>query len=290
MADDSDLSAYELERLANMRRNAEHLQSLGLEARAPVVRQSSGGAPKKRPRPVPAPAAEGVRRSSRQRVPVLPYTDDTPLPDARRSAISSPGLPYEGPDEPLPAEDGAEAVSGAVSLAERPAPDPGTSRGIALDVDALLERHLGQHMPGRPTKEDAVKAMTGGRGARFSKYAGSLEWRNAIVLWVNVGGSDYKNMFKPDASGELTMTWYASERQNEGTPVVQRLLATADKAADEVLLFCRLQGEPYVCCGRLAYDSHVPRRQPLKFVWRLRDAAAVRGQPAFDAVLAPGAA
>ena len=53
----------------------------------------------------------------------------------------------------------------------------------------------------------------------------------------------------------------------------------------QVLLFCRLPGEPYVCCGRLAYVSHVPRRQPLKFVWRLEDAEGLRGQKAWEELM-----
>ena len=71
---------------------------------------------------------------------------------------------------------------------------------------------------------------------------------------------------------------------------MQRLVASGDpKQATEVLLFCRLAGSPngpYVCCGRLDYVSHVKGYQPLKFVWRLRDAAELRGQEAFEELLA----
>ena len=78
------------------------------------------------------------------------------------------------------------------------------------------------------------------------------------------------------------------------TPVVARLInsgATLEPAAssatkgEAVLLFCRLPGEPYVCCGRVGYISHVPRRQPVKFVWRLLDAQELRGQPAFEELM-----
>ena len=43
--------------------------------------------------------------------------------------------------------------------------------------------------------------------ARFSKYTGSLEWANAVVLWVNVGGPDYTNLFLERGA---QMTWYAA--------------------------------------------------------------------------------
>ena len=64
--DDAGLSAYELERLANMRRNAAHLESLGLESRAPggvpARRPAGGSSGKSRARPLPPPPA--ARRSS----------------------------------------------------------------------------------------------------------------------------------------------------------------------------------------------------------------------------------
>ena len=75
---------------------------------------------------------------------------------------------------------------------------------------------------------------------------------------------------------------------DEGSPVVQRLLEGADegaKSAAHVLLFCRLPGEPYVCCGRLGYVSHNPGRRPIKFVWALRDFERLRGSEHFQALL-----
>ena len=177
-------------------------------------------------------------------------------------------------------------------------PERGSARDVALDVPKFVSAHLGAQIPGPPTKASVVDELTGGRGARYSKYLGSLEWRNAIVLWVNVGGNDYKNVFKVDAGdkGGVSMSWYASKMYDESSPVVQRLLAAADdaataatgkakKAADAVLLMCRLPGEPYVCCGTLGYVSHVPGNRPLKFVWKLRDAPAMRGKPDFEELL-----
>ena len=36
--------------------------------------------------------------------------------------------------------------------------------------------------------------LNGGKRPTFSKY-GTTEWRNAVVLWVNIGGGDYNNVF-----------------------------------------------------------------------------------------------
>ena len=300
MEDTDGLSAYELERLENMRRNAAHLESLGIDARPPA--QPHKPAARKRPRPkqepTTAPPTE-VRRSSRQRVATTIYSDETPLSEPRRgAAYSFPSGPYEGPDEPLEDDDAEEdkaasAARAAAALAARPPPEKDSARAIKLDVPAILSTLLGKPIPGAPTKASAVDAITMGTSARFSKYAGALEWKNAIVLWVNVGGSDYKNLFSAKSEessssadgGGLTMTWYASERNSEETPIVQRLIA----GRDAVLLFCRVEKEgrkePYVCCGKLGYVSHVPRRQPLKFVWRLEDAEGLKGQEAWEEVI-----
>ena len=96
--DASGLSAYELERLDNMRRNAEHLESLGLEARPPSVRRPAGSSSsRKRPaRAEPLPPAEGVRRSSRQRTLTSIYSDETPLPEPRRATEARPWGEHRG--------------------------------------------------------------------------------------------------------------------------------------------------------------------------------------------------
>ena len=322
---DAELSAYELERLENIKRNEARLDELGLNdhrPRRPAVRPASSGVKRQRETSRVASEPVPVRRSTRNRTAPDIYSDDTPLPDGRRAAphaYYSSSQPYEGPDEPPPAEE--EEEEGEEGGAPQPpaevlrdAPEPGTSRAIKLDVDAMVEAHLGKHMSGPPTKDSVVKALTGGRGARFSKYSGSLEWKNCVLLWVNVGGSDYKNVFhaapagqqdKPGKPGKraeesteeaeeaegagMTMTWYASPRNNETTPVVARLIGSAASSSSgkgtPVLLFCRLPGEPYVCCGRLRYLSHVPGRQPVKFLWQLVDVARLRGAPAFEELM-----
>ena len=76
---------------------------------------------------------------------------------------------------------------------------------------------------------------------------------------------------------------------DENSPVVRRLLEGRDdsgaKTAAHVLLFCRLPGEPYICCGRLGYVSHQPGRRPIKFVWALRDVDRLRESEHFRALL-----
>lgn len=105
-----------------------------------------------------------------------------------------------------------------------------------------------------------------------------VEWANALILWVNVDGSDYDNLF---LKGGREMTWFAGSRVTGETPVLLRLLEAGreeeENKKDEILLFCRLQGEPYVCMGRVAHTWYETRRHPVKVVWRLRDYEAIKG-------------
>lgn len=57
------------------------------------------------------------------------------------------------------------------------------------------------------------------------------------------------------------------------------------KSGDVVLLFCRLPNEPYVFCGRLGYSKHWAAERPVRFVWRLLDAAGLTKRPDFKAIL-----
>lgn len=87
---------------------------------------------------------------------------------------------------------------------------------------------------------------------RFSKMSGIQEWRNCVMLFVNIDGPDlrlpehncgsaeenvvcvgtsgYDNVFELAQSSSvagpslLLFTWFAQSRQSEDTPVVQRLL------------------------------------------------------------------
>lgn len=288
-APEDGLSAYELERRENIRQNNLRLQELGIEPMVTYPRARSNGsyqrpATKRRTLAAPEYAVEGLRRSSRHRVATEPYTDDSPLPHGRRPAAPERRRPYESPDnDSNSGSDGGNDLSAThqdvLKPQERAPPESGSSRTVALAIPELLERHMGRKISELSTKESAVRAMSGRLGVRFSKYSGSLEWKNAVVLWVNIGGSDYKNVF---FDGGARMTWYASPNNHEGTPVVARLLS---KGKETVLLFCRLPGMPYVCCGRLEYVSHVPRRQPLKFEWALVDLPKLRGRPDFDELL-----
>ena len=294
-----ELSSYELERRENMRQNFRRLCALGLadEADDPdrQTRTQPRRAPAKRPRP------------ERSAEPPRPLRRSTRKPsEAAASSAADSGSGAAADDDDAASVNDADFINDdddddddapprraprpAGPPKERPPPDARSTRAIKVDAAAFVDAHLGRQIPGPPTKESVVTLLNGGKRPTFSKY-GTTEWRNAVVLWVNIGGGDYNNVFLDGEDGGLDLTWFASPRHHEGTPLVHRLLSAAP--SDTVLLFCRLlepgsssKYEPYVCCGRLQYASHDGRRQPIKFVWRLRDAAALRKTDGFKDVLA----
>ena len=279
------LSAYEQQRLDNIAQNNKRLEELGIDARPPTRQRSS--APK-RPRPaVREPVhVQPTRRSMRQRTAVEHYSDETPLPEVRRVQPER-ARPYEAPD--IATDDDSKPRAPLEPIPSRPPPEAKSARALHVDVAGLLAQHLGKEIPGPATKASVVDKIAP-RGAKFSKYAGALEWKNAVVLWVNIGGSDYKNNFASDKAGGLTMTWYASESLHEDSHIVRRLLPIegGGDGDAEVLLFCRdkriTPSGPYVFCGRLAYGSHVATKRPLKFLWRLLDAETIMEAEAFRAL------
>ncbi|KAL1530144.1 hypothetical protein AB1Y20_001060 [Prymnesium parvum] len=310
------MSAYELQRAANMRANRQQLVSMGLDApedRAAVPTATS----RKRSRPPPSLHDESaLRRSGRTRAPVQHFGDMTRSDElllrsspAVRSAAgplaqTNPHAAFLRASGLRVSEANAHASLGARSSirpsasvlaaagrSERPPAEAGSTRSLKLEVASFVERCLGKSVEGPPTKLTVVQALTSKLSPRFSKYSGSLEWANAIVLWVNIGGPDYNNNFLDDGA---RITWYASPRHSEDTPIVQRLVRStrapkstklAEQKDDQVLLFCRLPGEPYVCCGRLTYESHNPDVHPIKFVWKLDDIESLRKSAAFREIL-----
>lgn len=101
--------------------------------------------------------------------------------------------------------------------------------------------------------------------------------------------------------GGRRITWFAQRTQHAGSPVIARLIhdtargvkregvdgggwqfgaaagtptpsvPTPATPSCEVVLWCRLPGEPYVFCGRLHYVTHDETKSPLRFVWELAD-------------------
>jgi len=124
-------------------------------------------------------------------------------------------------------------------------------------------------MPRGETKQRVMDVLSSSGPVKFSKYSGIAEFRNAVILWVNVGGRDYENQFLDQGR---KMTWFAGSRHVPETPVIQRLLA----GDDTILLFCRIQPGAYVLCGRVSRAEIDLEVHPLRFTWNLDDFDAMR--------------
>jgi len=113
----------------------------------------------------------------------------------------------------------------------------------------------------------------------FNKYCGVQEWSNCVFLWVNLATSDSPNDFLLNGR---QITWFGGSRMHDESPVIHKLIqygqdAMIKKDDSKIILWCRrYQTEnkkftPYVCLGRLGYESHIPGSSPLSFVWNLLD-------------------
>lgn len=152
-------------------------------------------------------------------------------------------------------------------------------------------------------KAAVVRVLSPVSNPKFSKMSGIQEWKNCVVLYVNVGdkhGNSYDNVFTRAGS---RISWFAQPRQDEESPAIRTILKTATldeesvedavrraedgeqvapKYADWPLhLFCRMEGDAYVYCGRLKMVEHDPNRTPMKFQMRLLDAPLLRTSSEF---------
>ena len=172
-------------------------------------------------------------------------------------------------------EEKKKTMSTSSSSNRAPAdPAPDSCRVMDAHIAAMMAMWIGKEVPAVQGFGGAYKASVMARlrdaespiAPRFSKYSGVQEWRNCIVLFVNVGMNDYENVFYGKRAEK--MAWFAQQSHSEETPVVKRLL----RDDEEIMLFLRRgAGEAYVCCGRVRVSEVDIDVRPLKIVWSLRD-------------------
>ena len=230
MVTHASLSDYELQRAANIRQNNAKLEALGLDGPQPEVmlqpvpRQPAQARKRKT---APATAKTDVRRSARNQS-RFDYSEPR-MPSVAPSSSAKPAhldeLAAEGAAEDEAEEDEEEVVHRAAVrfIDDRPPAEKQSTRAVPVQVPGILES-VGQLVPGPSTKESVVAMLAGGTLPRFSKYLGALEWRNAVSLFVNVGGAEYNNLF---LDGGRQVTWFAGSQQHDETPIIRRLLGTA---------------------------------------------------------------
>mmetsp|Transcript_47398 Transcript_47398/g.126877 ORF Transcript_47398/g.126877 Transcript_47398/m.126877 type:complete len:230 (-) Transcript_47398:78-767(-) len=170
-------------------------------------------------------------------------------------------------------------------------PSSGTStKALKADL-ALLKKHLGipcPHFGKKGVVQLAAPSSEAGAPPKFNKYAGWVEWENAIFLWVNATGGSFDNTFKLDGR---QVNWYVGgTNPTDKSPIIKRLLALSDgaapSAAAQVCLFVRsLATEPYIYCGNCGYLGHDAKKKGFEFTWRLRDFPKLTKAGAFQQLL-----
>jgi len=183
-------------------------------------------------------------------------------------------------------------------------PSANSLRALKARLWDVYTNYLGEPIPPPPgdggLKAAVVRALSPVSNPKFSKMSGIQEWANCVALYVNVGdkhGNTYNNVFTHAGS---RITWFAQPRQNEDTPVIRSIVATANMEEESVEdtreranteegvqgikgkdwplhLFCRMEGCEYVYCGRLKMIDYQPSKHQMKFTMRLVDALLLRG-------------
>lgn len=199
-------------------------------------------------------------------------------------------------------------VSPSPSAAAPPPPPAANSvRSINIDTKVLLfgEKGVLGQMMDHTGKEYVInesfamaaypedQTRLSGSKLSFNKYCGVQEFKNAIFLWINLGSKD-NPVVNDFLDGAHQVTWFGGSRMHDESPVIHKLLnygrqdnsngannnpaeGRISKPHSNIILWCRRyqtetkQFTPYVCFGRLSYQSHVPQSHPLKFIWNLID-------------------
>ncbi len=261
------MTAIELVREANIKRNKSVLQQLGLDQKSKAKPK-----PKRQPRITTVEPNEfnGLRRSARlgkQDVELETLKDDIDAELERKQAAESKARASKR--KPVRSEVRSEVRE--ASLDKR----------SARNVHARLERieaQLGKTIEpadGSQMKKAAMDAL-GEYPPKFSKMSGVQRFSNAIVLFVNIGGLDYANAFGR-VGNALTLTWFAQSRHDSESPIVRDML----ERAVSVLLFMREFNEAYVYSGTLSLHQVDLQTHPIRFVWILNSSEALLRSPAF---------
>lgn len=274
----ASLTDYEKERQSNIELNKSRMNKLGVQSIVPVTHRKHV---KQIKRSITKAIAEPTRKSARlQQIPAVDYK----LPE---DFIE---IPYEKTNRNF-----AKTTRVQKTFTET-VPPPDSCKVMSADLSILEEDLIGTKLypeAGFGPKAYVMARLRGVRDGklsapRFSKYSGIQEWKNCIVLFVNVCGKSgelYENVFLEDYS---FMTWYAQKHHYIETPIIQRIIKMTKGDDEPVILFCRQEGDAYVFCGKVKYHELHCESRPLKFVWKLFHAATLQKAKDFLSIVESG--
>lgn len=173
---------------------------------------------------------------------------------------------------------------------QRPASGMST-KCLRADLNILM-KHIGQLCPhfgkrgvvqlSSPSKSKGSENVSSSP-PKFNKFAGWVEWENAVFLWVNATGGSFDNIFQPGG----IINWYVGgANPTAKSPIVQKLLTSSKNNCVQVFLFVRCRStEPYVCCGECNYVRHDENKVGFEFTWKLKDWPRLQKSPSFQELL-----
>jgi len=282
MEDSEGVSAYELRRMENIRRNEAVLASLEIG----LVKKGLGVTRKETPR-----RSKGIvkrlrgqnepRRSRRLKKVKVEKKQEVELPVPKPPRMSVSKLMKVEHSVQVTSENGIRVEASAIQ---------GPS---SKEVDARLEEIEGTFLgkiilppEGSGSMKAAAMNAIGTVRPRFSKYSGIQQFRNCVALFVNVQPAvdevvKYNNSFRlNDKTRNLQMLWFSQDRQTLKTPVIERLLDDDEK----VYLFLRLQGQAYLCAGRMQKFSVPPNTKPVQIWWELCNTKKLLASEGFNEI------
>eukprot|EP00808_Paulinella_micropora_P005898 g53397.t1 len=121
-----------------------------------------------------------------------------------------------------------------------------SSLGIVMSTKEINLRvpkteQLGEEFPyktGGPKAAVMFWLNSGKVHPKYNRMSGITPWKNAICLCINIGGDNYDNVFFEEGR---KMSWFASQTQHEGTPIVARLLDMGRQAKTQVKVENRMR-------------------------------------------------
>jgi len=301
-------SEYERQRLARLQRNRQVMKELGLATSTTSVQS------KPTPKAVKSASdVQSLRQSSRlAKLPRTDFYEPSTIVTRKSARLNKVDEEEEEDDKvetttevkrsrktKLSPEEIEEAMASAEYLdtSHRPSSSSTTKSRSCVDIDAHLDElrsvWIGKvfRPPGTSgAMKETVMNQIGVENPVFSKYSGLQEFKNAIILFVNVGGREYENLFYTNgtATSAVSLDWYASSKAKPDSRAIQRLSTATEEREDfGVFLFLRFEGEPYLCCGPCLVEEKDLDPRPMRFRLKILNTAAImtRAWKLFDQLL-----
>lgn len=209
-----EISDYERRRLENIDKNNEYLSSIGVDSKKSKPIKSTRKVSRIAPAVLPP-----TRRSSRFEGKEFNFREPSISTVPKRAKIETDEVLLTAPVTSIKGEFIAPDFVDSEPQLKATSACANSSSQLNANVDMFLSQYLCKCVD--DYGKAAVMALANGNTLpRFSKYSGVVEWRNAVFLWVNIGGqTGYHNAFTEKGRN---MMWYGGSRMHAGKYLLLR--------------------------------------------------------------------